>query len=225
MDIDEFQTLATTLITVVGDRRLKRLKKLNKDGSLQGIFVNNKGEDTSVKVVYYPEHNIMKAYTNTSLVGNYVFAESTITQLKKYIEEKTTAADLDKPITTMSELVENIKNGNVQVELHGHFTNQNIDSDFDFPPVAKKLLDKIVYDHQQNIDGAAGKFDGQWESSLKKNDTIEERNKSMRDYYKRSLDNPITHRYKVLSSTSEDCTCSACGKQFELIKRKSYDIL
>lgn len=59
MDIDEFQTLATTLITVVGDRRLKRLKKLNKDGSLQGIFVNNKGEDTSVKVVYYPEHNMV----------------------------------------------------------------------------------------------------------------------------------------------------------------------
>lgn len=55
MDIDEFQTLATTLITVVGDRRLKRLKKLNKDGSLQGIFVNNKGEDTIMYMVAF--HN------------------------------------------------------------------------------------------------------------------------------------------------------------------------
>lgn len=98
MNTEKLTELATILMNVQADRKIKSLNVTKDENLLEGIYFNEKGGENSLHIKYFPKYNTIKASTDLPHFSDYRLAIQKVDVLEKFKAEKLTAKDLEKPV-------------------------------------------------------------------------------------------------------------------------------
>jgi hypothetical protein len=208
MTSDKLIELAKRLLLVKSGNRERVFTAIDE----HNINLSTKQDDGEFKdagiITFFPEYNTIGLHKSHNFMGKMTEYVEYVDTVQSWIDNDITVLELEK--TTLTDIVEGLKNGTYSIDLKNH----NIGFNGNNEPYQERIKDDIIRNFQHELDGANGKFDNTW--SEREGKSKEDVNKSMREFYSFTVNREVEvgEKLRIMSDLHK---CSCCGEGFNII--------